>query len=96
MQRDGERVGDAPRSGSRVLASPTARSPNPRRRSRRAGRHDAQLIPFWEDVEVKAIEVLEGESRFWHYMGALILAPIREAAQVGVTPRLRVVDDNSD
>lgn len=54
--------------------------------------HDAQLIPFWEDVEAKAIEVLEGESRFQHYMGALILSPIGEAAQIGVTPRVQVVD----
>lgn len=54
--------------------------------------HDTQLIPFWEDVESKAIEVLEGESRFQHYMGALILAPIGEAAQIGVTPRVQVVD----
>lgn len=54
--------------------------------------HDIQLIPFWEDVEAKAIEVLEGESRFQHYMGALILAPIGEAAQIGVTPRVQVVD----
>jgi uncharacterized protein with ParB-like and HNH nuclease domain len=54
--------------------------------------HDRQLIPFWEDVEAKAIEVLEGESRFQHYMGALILAPIGEAAQIGVTPRVQVVD----
>lgn len=54
--------------------------------------HDMQLIPFWEDVEAKAIEVLEGESRFQHYMGALILSPIGEAAQIGVTPRVQVVD----
>lgn len=53
---------------------------------------DALLVPFWEDVEAKAIEVLEGESRFQHYMGALILAPIGEAAQIGVTPRVQVVD----
>jgi hypothetical protein len=54
--------------------------------------HDFQLIPFWEDVEAKAIEILEGESKFQHYMGALILAPIGEAAQIGVTPRVQVVD----
>ncbi|MBB4209316.1 hypothetical protein [Roseinatronobacter bogoriensis] len=28
--------------------------------------HDTQRIPFWEDVEAKAIKVLEGESRFHH------------------------------
>ena len=54
--------------------------------------HDAQLVPFWEDVEAKAIEILEGKSKFQHYMGALILAPIGEAAQIGVTPRVQVVD----
>ena len=54
--------------------------------------HDSQLVPFWEDVEAKAIEVLEGASKFQHYMGALILSPIGEAAQIGVTPRVQVVD----
>ncbi|MYG11693.1 MAG: DUF262 domain-containing protein, partial [Gammaproteobacteria bacterium] len=54
--------------------------------------HDTQLVPFWEDVEAKAIEVLEGTSKFQHYMGALILSPIGEAAQIGVTPKVQVVD----
>lgn len=54
--------------------------------------HDSQLIPFWEDVEAKAIEVLDGVSKFQHYMGALILSPIGEAAQIGVTPKVQVVD----
>lgn len=54
--------------------------------------HDGQLLPFWEDVEAKAIEVLEGESKFQHYMGALILSPIREDDQIAVTPRVQVVD----
>jgi hypothetical protein len=54
--------------------------------------HDFQLVPFWEDVEAKAIEVLEGESKFQHYMGALILAPIGEAGQIGVTPKFQIVD----
>ncbi|MCK7612366.1 DUF262 domain-containing protein [Roseibium sediminicola] len=53
---------------------------------------DERLVPFWEDVEAKASEVLEGESKFQHYMGALILAPIGEGAQIGVTPRVQVVD----
>lgn len=53
---------------------------------------DAQLVPFWEDVEAKAVEVLEGQSKFQHYMGALILAPLGEAAQIGVTPRVQIVD----
>lgn len=54
--------------------------------------HDKQILPFWEDVEAKAIEVLEGQSKFQHYMGALILSPIGEAAQIGVTPKVQVVD----
>jgi hypothetical protein len=53
---------------------------------------DERLLPFWEDVEAKAVEVLEGASKFKHYMGALILSPIGEAAQIGVTPRVQVVD----
>lgn len=53
---------------------------------------DERLLPFWEDVEAKAGEVLEGESKFQHYMGALILAPIGEGAQIGITPRVQVVD----
>ena len=53
---------------------------------------DDRLGPFWEDVEAKAGEVLEGRSKFQHYMGALILSPIGEAAQIGVTPRVQVVD----
>lgn len=36
---------------------------------------DKQLIPFWEDVAAKTAEVLEGERKFEHYMGVLILAP---------------------
>lgn len=54
--------------------------------------NDFQLLPFWQDVEAKAIEVMEGESKFQHYMGALILAPIGEAAQIGVTPKVQIVD----
>ena len=53
---------------------------------------DHRLIPFWDDVQAKAVEVLENESKFQHYMGALILAPIGESAQIGVTPRVHVVD----
>ncbi|MYD45464.1 MAG: DUF262 domain-containing protein [Gammaproteobacteria bacterium] len=54
--------------------------------------HDHQILPFWEDVEAKATEVLEDESKFQHYMGALILAPIGEAAQIGKTPKVQIVD----
>lgn len=53
---------------------------------------DNLLLPFWDDVQAKAAEVLEDETRFQHYMGALILAPIGESAQIGVTPRVQVVD----
>lgn len=54
--------------------------------------HDPQLIPFWEDVEAKAIEVLEGTSKFQHYLGALILSPIGEVSQIGITPKVQVID----
>lgn len=53
---------------------------------------DPRILPFWEDVEVKASEGLEGEGKFEHYMGALILSPVGEAAQIGVTPKVQVVD----
>lgn len=53
---------------------------------------DNRLEPFWEDVSAKAAEVLEGESRFQHYMGALILSPIDQGSQIGVTPLVQVVD----
>lgn len=53
---------------------------------------DARLLPFWEDVEAKAAEVLEGNNKFQHYMGALILAPLTEGTQIAVTPRVQVVD----
>ena len=53
---------------------------------------DQRLVPFWEDVEAKAGEVLESESKFQHYMGALILSPVGPAAQIAVTPKVQVVD----
>lgn len=53
---------------------------------------DNRLEPFWEDVEAKAKEVLEGGSKFEHYMGALILAPIGTGERIGATPRVQVVD----
>ena len=51
-----------------------------------------RLLPFWEDVEAKAAETLNGESKFQHYMGALILAPIDTGSQIGKTPVVQVVD----
>lgn len=53
---------------------------------------DKQLEPFWEDVSAKATEVLEGGSKFQHYMGALILAPVDTGSQIGITPIVQVVD----
>ncbi len=53
---------------------------------------DARLEPFWEDVSVKASEVLDGESKFEHYMGALILSPVDQGSEIGRTPLVQVVD----
>lgn len=53
---------------------------------------DERLVPFWDDVEAKAAEVLDGTNRFQHYMGALILAPLGDGSQIGVTPKVQVVD----
>ena len=53
---------------------------------------DKDLTPFWEDVAAKASEVLEGESKFEHYMGALILAPVDSGAKYAFTPTVQVVD----
>jgi hypothetical protein len=51
-----------------------------------------RLLPFWEDVQAKTIEVLNGESKFEHYMGALILAPVDIGSQFNKTPIVQVVD----
>ena len=51
-----------------------------------------RLHPFWEDVQAKAAEVLSGESRFEHYMGALIIAPVDIGSQISKTPVVQVVD----
>ena len=53
---------------------------------------DARLQPFWDDVSAKAAEVLEGQSKFEHYMGALILSPVNQGSQIGRTPVVQVVD----
>lgn len=51
------------------------------------------VVAVLEDVEAKAAEILNGSSKFQHYMGALILAPIGESAQIGVTPSpVQIVD----
>ncbi|KXV35666.1 hypothetical protein AD942_00310 [Gluconobacter japonicus] len=51
-----------------------------------------RLLPFWEDVQAKAAEVLVNESRFEHYMGALIIAPVDIGSQISKTPVVQVVD----
>jgi hypothetical protein len=51
-----------------------------------------RLLPFWEDVQAKAAEVLAGESRFEHYMGALIISPVDIGSQISRTPVVQVVD----
>lgn len=53
---------------------------------------DDRVRPFWEDVATKAVEVLEGDSKFQHYMGALILAPIGSGSTFTTTPIVQVVD----
>lgn len=53
---------------------------------------EERLNPFWEDVEAKASEVLNDESKFEHYMGALILSPVDIGSGIGRTPILQVVD----
>ena len=53
---------------------------------------DKRLEPFWEDVTAKAVEVLDGDAKFEHYMGALILSPVEQGSQIGITPVVQVVD----
>lgn len=54
---------------------------------------DAQLDPFWNDVEMKAVELIEDGKGFKHYMGALILLPeVESSSQIGLTPKVQVVD----
>ena len=53
---------------------------------------DKRLEPFWEDVTAKTIEVLEGDAKFEHYMGALILSPVTQGSQIATTPIVQVVD----
>lgn len=51
-----------------------------------------RLLPFWEDVQAKAAEVLSDDSKFEHYMGALIIAPVDIGSQISKTPIVQVVD----
>ena len=47
---------------------------------------------FWQDVASKAGDVLDGQARFEHYMGALLLAPGATQQAFGMTPIAQVVD----
>ena len=51
---------------------------------------DERIDPFWEDVEAKAMEVVDAEAKFDHYMGALIIS--HEPPQIALTPKVQVVD----
>jgi len=51
-----------------------------------------RLEPLWDDIVAKAEEALNGEGRFMHYMGALILAPTGDANKFAITPSIQVVD----
>ena len=53
---------------------------------------EKRLSGFWDDILAKAGEVVRDESKFQHYLGALILAPIGEGIHIGVTPQVQVVD----
>jgi hypothetical protein len=51
-----------------------------------------RLEPLWDDIVAKAEEALNGEGRFMHYMGALILAPTGDSNKFAITPSIQVVD----
>jgi uncharacterized protein with ParB-like and HNH nuclease domain len=51
-----------------------------------------RLEPLWDDIVAKADEALNGEGRFMHYMGALILAPTGDVNKFAITPSIQVVD----
>jgi len=53
---------------------------------------EPRLSPFWDDVVAKAEEVLDGQPKFNHFMGALILAPGGDGFIIGATPKVQVVD----
>lgn len=54
--------------------------------------YEGRTSAFWLDVVAKAAEVVEGQSRFDHYMGALLLAPEASGQSFGKTPIVQVVD----
>lgn len=51
-----------------------------------------RLDPLWADIVAKADELLAGEAKFMHYLGALILAPTGDANKFAITPSIQVVD----
>ena len=55
-------------------------------------RHGRRTSAFWQDVAAKAGDVLDGQARFEHYMGALLLAPGAAPRSFGMTPVVQVVD----
>ena len=54
--------------------------------------YEGRTSAFWLDVVDKAAEILEGQARFDHYMGALLLAPEASTRSFGSTPVVQVVD----
>ena len=54
--------------------------------------YEGRTSTFWLDLVAKAAEVVEGQSRFDHYMGALLLAPEASDRSFGETPIVQVVD----
>ena len=54
--------------------------------------YEGRTSAFWLDLVAKATEVVEGQSRFNHYMGALLLAPETSDHSFGKTPIVQVVD----
>ncbi|MDE0537936.1 MAG: DUF262 domain-containing protein [Rhodospirillales bacterium] len=54
--------------------------------------YEGRTSAFWLDLAAKAAEVVEGQSRFDHYMGALLLAPPASDWSFGETPIVQVVD----
>jgi GNAT superfamily N-acetyltransferase len=55
-------------------------------------RHGGHTTAFWLDVAAKAAELLDGDARFDHYVGALLLAPHAVRTPFGATPVVQVVD----
>lgn len=52
---------------------------------------ETRLASFWSDVEAKAVEILENDKCFKHYMGALILSQFR-TNRISVTSCFLIID----